>query len=63
MILSKMFSPADDWGLAPLGSNLPLRVQVQRKTSASGSVTPEEYRRIGRELCALTPEGGAASDV
>ena len=62
MILSKMFSLAEAWGLALLGSNCCF-VSKYREDNRERFLTLEEYRRIGRELCALTPEGGAASDV
>ena len=56
MVLSKMFSLAENWGLAPAGGN-PCRFVLRYKEGKRERyLTPEEYRRIGRELCALESE-------
>ena len=57
MILSKMFSLAEDWGLAPLGSNPCRFVSKYKEGKRERFLTPEEYRRVGRELCALEARG------
>ncbi len=56
MVLSKMFSLAEDWGLAPLGSN-PCRFVVRyREGMRERYLTEDEYRRVGRALCELETE-------
>ena len=56
LVLSKMFSLAEDWGLAPLGSN-PCRFVVRyREGVRKRYLTEDEYRRVGRVLCELETE-------
>ena len=56
MVLAKMFSLAEDWGLAPLGSN-PCRFVVRyREGMRERYLTEDEYRRVGRALCDLEME-------
>ena len=57
MVLSKMLSLAEAWGLAPAGSNPCRSVAKYKEGKRERFLTPEEYRRIGRELCALEEEG------
>ena len=57
MILSKMFSLAEAWGLAPLGSNPCRFVSKYKEGKRERFLTPEEYRRVGRELRALEARG------
>ena len=57
MVLSKMFSLAEAWGLAPPGGN-PCRYVLRYKENARERfLTATEYRRVGRELRALAREG------
>ena len=57
MVLSKMFSLAEAWGLAPSGGN-PCRFVLRYKEGKRERfLTAEEYRRIGRELSVLEGEG------
>ena len=57
MVLSKMFSLAEAWGVAPPGGN-PCRFVVRyREGARERYLTEEEYRRVGRELCALEARG------
>ena len=56
LVLSKMFSLAEDWGLAPMGSN-PCRFVVRyRERMRKRYLTEDEYRRVGRALCDLETE-------
>ena len=56
MVLSKMFSLAEDWGLAPAGGN-PCRFVLRYKEGKRERfLTEDEYRRIGCELCVLEAE-------
>jgi hypothetical protein len=56
MVLSKMFSLAEDWGLAPLGGN-PCRFVVRyREGMRERFLTEDEYQRVGRALCELETE-------
>ena len=58
MVLTKMFSLAEAWGLAPEGSN-PCRFVVKyREQSRERFLTPEEYRRLGRVMDAAQWRGG-----
>ena len=57
MVLSKMFSLAEAWGLAPAGGNPCRFVRKYKEGKRERFLTPEEYRRIGRELCVLEAEG------
>ena len=57
MVLSKMYSLAEAWGLAPPGGN-PCRFVLRYKEGRRERfLTEEEYRRVGRALCALEAEG------
>ena len=56
MVLSKMFSLADDWGLVPSGDN-PCRFVVRYgEGMRERYLTEHEYRRVGRALCELETE-------
>ena len=57
MVLSKMFSLAEAWGLAPPGGNPCRFVRKYKEGKRERFLTPEEYRRIGRELCVLEAGG------
>ena len=57
MVLSKMLSLAEDWGLVPPGSNPCRFVHKYKEGKRERFLTPEEYRRIGRELQVLESEG------
>ena len=57
MVLSKMYSLAEAWGMAPPGGN-PCRFVLRYKEGRRERfLTEEEYRRVGRALCALEAEG------
>ena len=57
MVLSKMYSLAEAWGLAPGGGN-PCRFVLKYKEGRRERfLTDDEYRRVGRALCALEAEG------
>ena len=56
MVLSKMFSLAEDWGLAPSGRN-PCRFVVRyREGMRKRFLTEDEYQRVGRALRELEME-------
>ena len=56
LVLSKMFSLAEDWGLAPVGGN-PCRFVVRyRQGMRRRYLTEDEYRRVGRALRELETE-------
>ena len=57
MVLSKMFSLAEAWGLALVGSNPCRFVSKYREGKRERFLTEEEYRRVGRELCVLEAGG------
>ena len=57
MVLSKMFSLAEDWGLAPAGGNPCRFVRKYKEGMRERFLTPDEYRRLGRALCALDAGG------
>ena len=57
MVLSKMFSLAEDWGLAPAGGNPCRFVRKYKEGMRERFLTEDEYRRIGCELCVLEAEG------
>ena len=57
MVLSKMFSLAEAWGLASPGGNPCRFVRKYKEGKRERFLTPDEYRRIGRELCVLETEG------
>ena len=57
MVLSKIFSLAEAWGLASGGGN-PCRYVLRYKEGRRERfLTDDEYRRVGRALCALEAEG------
>ena len=57
MVLSKIFSLAEAWGLAPPGGN-PCRYVLRYKEGRRERfLTEEEYRRVGQALCELEAEG------
>ena len=57
MVLSKMFSLAEAWGLVPPGAN-PCRFVLRYKEGKRERfLAPDEYRRVGRALRALAAEG------
>ena len=57
LVLSKMFSLAEDWGLAPAGGN-PCRFVVRyRRGMRKRYLTEDEYQRVGRALRELEAEG------
>ena len=61
MVLSKMFSLAEGWGMAPPGGN-PCRFVLRYKEGKRERfLTKDEYRRIGRALCELEGRGRAAA--
>ena len=56
MVLSKMFSLGEDWGLAQAGGN-PCRFVVRyREGMRKRFLTEDEYRRVGQALCELESE-------
>ena len=57
MVLSKMFTLAEAWGLAPPGGNPCRFVRKYKEGKRERFLTPDEYRRIGRELCVLEAKG------
>ena len=57
MVLSKMLSLAEAWGLAPVGSNPCRFVSRYKEGKRERFLTEDEYRRVGRELCALEARG------
>ena len=57
MVLSKMFSLAEAWGLAPPGGNPCRFVLKYKEGKRERFLAPEEYRRVGRELPVLAAEG------
>ncbi len=57
MVLKKMYSLAEGWGLAPAGGN-PCRFVLRYKEGKRERfLTADEYRRVGRELRVLGGEG------
>ena len=57
MVLSKMFSLSEAWGMAPASGN-PCRFVLRYKEGRRERfLTEEEYRRVGRALCELEAEG------
>ena len=55
--LSRMLNKAEDWGLAPPGSNPCRFVKKYRRRKMERFLTEEEFRRLGRVLSALEAEG------
>ena len=63
MVLSKMFSLAESWGLKPAGGN-PCRFVVRYKEGKRERfLTPEEYRRVGLSLADLEAERRVTSQA
>ena len=56
LVLSKMFSLAEDWGLAPPGGNPCRFVARYRKGMRERFLSEDEYRRVGLALCELERE-------
>ncbi len=57
MVLSKMFSLSEAWGMAPATGN-PCRFVLRYKEGRRERfLTEDEYRRVGRALCELEAEG------
>ena len=57
MVMSKMYSLAEAWGLAPPGDNPCRFVLRYREGRRERFLTEEEYRRVGGALCTLEAEG------
>ncbi len=56
-VLSKMFSLAEAWNLAPPGKNPCRSVRKYRDKRRERFLTEEEYRRLGRVLAAAEADG------
>ena len=56
MVLSKIFSLAEAWGLAPGGGNPCRFVLKYKEGKRERFLTDDEYRRLGRALCELETE-------
>ena len=56
-VLSRMFSLAEAWGLAPPGANPCGAVRYYRERNRERFLTPEEFRRLGRALDKAEAEG------
>ena len=56
MVLSKIFSLAEAWGLAPGGDNPCRFVLKYKEGKRERFLTDDEYRRLGRALCELETE-------
>ncbi len=59
MILSKMFSLAAGWGLAPEGGNPCRSVRKYREGKRERFLTRDEYRRLGAALVEAEADGSA----
>ena len=57
MVLSKIFSLAEAWGLASGGGNPCRFVLKYKEGKRERFLTDDEYRRVGRALCELEAEG------
>ena len=57
MVLSKMFSLAETWGLVPAGGNPCRFVLKYKEGKRERFLGSEEYRRVGRALRRLSAEG------
>ena len=57
MVLSKMFSLAEVWGLVPIGANPCRFVRKYKEGKRERFLSSEEYRRVGRALRRLEFEG------
>ena len=56
-VLSKLFSLAEAWGLAPPGMNPCRSVRMYRKHQRERFLTEDEYRRLGRVLDEAEADG------
>ena len=56
LVLSQMFSLAEDWGLTPPGGNPCRFVVLYPKGRRERFLNEDEYRRLGRALCELEAE-------
>ena len=63
MVLSKMFSLAEAWGLAPGGGNPCRFVRKYKEGKRERFLSSKEYRRVGRALRRLEVEGPGAGPV
>ncbi len=59
-ILKKMFALAEDWGMAPEGSNPCAGVRKYRERRRERFLSPAEYRRLGAALEEAGEEGWAS---
>ena len=59
-ILRKMFALAEDWGMAPEGSNPCTGVRKYRERRRERFLSGAEYRRLGAALAAAEAEGWAS---
>jgi len=57
MVLSKMFSLAEAWGVGPVEGNPCRFVKRYKEGRRERFLTEDEYRRVGRALCELEAEG------
>ena len=57
MVLSKMFSLAEAWGVGPRDGNPCRFVQRYKEGRRERFLAEDEYRRVGRALCELEAEG------
>ena len=57
MVLSKMFSLSEAWGLAPPGGNPCRFVLRYKERRRERFLTEDEYRRVGHALCELESRG------
>ena len=57
VVLSKMFSLAETWGLAPPGRNPCRFVRMYKKHKRERFLTEDEYRRVGRVLDEAEADG------
>ena len=62
-ILKKMFALAEDWGLAPEGSNPCTGVRKYRERRRERFLSPAEYRRLGAALAEAEQEGWASASA
>ena len=59
-ILAKMFSLAEEWGLAPEGANPCRSIRKYREQKRERFLTREEYRRLGAVLAEAEADGSAS---
>ena len=62
-ILRKMFALAEDWGMAPEGSNPCIGVRKYRERRRERFLSPAEYRRLGAALEEAGEEGWASGST